>query len=197
MRPGPGGRSPGPGGASAPPDDHDLGMTAVRLVLATLLVTLVTSAGAGAAGTALYRIQRVVDGDTVDLTSGERVRLVQIDTPEVYPTAECYGPQASRATERLLPRGTVVRLAPEPATDLVDSYGRLLRYVIRAHDGVNVNLRLVAAGAAAPYFYRGRHGRYAATIVSLARHARAARLGLWGACPRTPYNPTAGVATLR
>ena len=47
-----------------------------------------------------------------------------------------------------------MRLAPEPATDRVDDYGRLLRHVIRARDSVNVNLRLVARGAAAPYYER-------------------------------------------
>jgi endonuclease YncB( thermonuclease family) len=52
------------------------------------------------------------------------VRLVQIDTPEVYFGTECYGPQASATTKRLLPEGTRVRLVTEPATDRVDDYGR-------------------------------------------------------------------------
>jgi micrococcal nuclease len=144
----------------------------------------------------MYRIDHVADGDTVDLTNGERVRLVQIDTPEVFDGAECYGRQASALTKRLLPPGTLVRLVPEPATDAVDRYGRLLRYVVRVRDGLNVNERLVAVGAAAPYFYRGRRGRYAATLEALAVRARAERLGLWRACPRTPYDPDAGVTTL-
>jgi hypothetical protein len=37
----------------------------------------------------------------------------------------------------------------------------LLRYVVRVRDGINVNIRLVAVGAAAPYFYRHRRGKYA------------------------------------
>ena len=78
-----------------------------------------------------YRIDHVTDGDTVVLRNGQRVRLVQIDTPEVYFGTECYGPQASATTKRLLPPGTRVRLLPEPATDRVDQYGRLLRYVVR------------------------------------------------------------------
>ena len=81
------------------------------------------------------------------------MRLVQIDTPEVFFGAECYGRAASRRTKLLLPPGTRVRLQPEPASDRVDRYGRLLRYVVRARDGLNVNVRLVAVGAAAPYFY--------------------------------------------
>jgi endonuclease YncB( thermonuclease family) len=72
-----------------------------------------------------------------------------------------------------------VRLLLEPATDRVDQYGRLLRYVVRATDGVNVNVRLVAVGAAAPYFYLGRRGRYANRLEALAKRARAKKLGLW------------------
>jgi len=143
----------------------------------------------------VLRIDHVADGDTVDLTNGVRVRLVQIDTPEVYFHPECYGRQASALTKRLLPPGTAVRLAREPATDSVDSYGRLLRYVIRSRDGLNINVRLVEAGAAAPYFYRGRRGRYAAKLARLALRARRDSVGLWGQCPGTPYNPDEGVAT--
>jgi endonuclease YncB( thermonuclease family) len=98
-------------------------------------------------------------------------------------------------TKRLLPPGTRVDLAAEPATDRVDQYGRWLRYVVRASDGLDVNIRLVAVGAAAPYFYRGRRGRYATLLDTLARRARRLHLGLWGACPRTPYQPDANVDT--
>jgi endonuclease YncB( thermonuclease family) len=54
----------------------------------------------------VYVIDHVADGDTVALRNGQRVRLVQIDTPEVYFGTECYGPQASATTKRLLPPGT-------------------------------------------------------------------------------------------
>jgi hypothetical protein len=52
----------------------------------------------------------------VALRNGQRVRLVQIDTPEVYFGTECYGRQASATTKRLLSPGTRVRLYVEPAT---------------------------------------------------------------------------------
>jgi hypothetical protein len=48
-----------------------------------------------------------------------------------------------------------VRLLAEPATDGVDQYGRLLRYVVRINGALNVNIRLVAVFAAAPYFLHG------------------------------------------
>jgi endonuclease YncB( thermonuclease family) len=164
------------------------------LLLAVLLLPATAGAQTGDAGQ-LGRIDHVADGDTVDLTNGAKIRLVQIDTPEVYFAPECYGPQASKITKRLLPPGTLVRLTPEPATDSVDRYGRLLRYVVRVRDGLNVNVQLVRVGAATPYYYDGRRGRYARELDRLTRRARARHLGLWGACPGTPYDPERGVAT--
>ncbi|HEX4521834.1 MAG TPA: thermonuclease family protein [Gaiellaceae bacterium] len=159
-----------------------------------ILLCVVTAAGATPrAGVQVGRIDHVADGDTVDLTNGDKIRLVQIDTPEVYFTPECYGEQASALTKRLLPPGTLVRLLPEPATDSVDQYGRLLRYVIRVRDGLNVNVQLVRVGAAAPYFYDARRGRYAALLDRLALRARARKLGLWGLCRGTPFDPDRGV----
>jgi endonuclease YncB( thermonuclease family) len=98
--------------------------------------------------------------------------------------------------KRLLPEGTRVRLGVERASDRVDDFGRLLRYVIRL-DSVNVNLRLVALGAAAPCFYEGVRGAYANRLERLAKRARAKRLGLWRACPRTRYDPYSGIETRR
>jgi endonuclease YncB( thermonuclease family) len=97
----------------------------------------------------------------------------------------------------MLPPGTRVRLVPESATDRVDRYGRLLRYVVRVKDGLNLNVQLVRVGAAAPYFYEGRRGRYAALLGRLALRARARKVGLWGRRPHTPYDPTRGVSTRR
>jgi endonuclease YncB( thermonuclease family) len=53
-------------------------------------------------------VVRVADGDTVTLGNGQRVRLVQIDTPEVYFGAECYGPTASPLSRHSLARGLVL-----------------------------------------------------------------------------------------
>ena len=87
------------------------------------------------AASPVYRIDHVTDGDTVVLRNGQRVRLVQIDTPEIYFGTECYGLQASAVTKRLLPPGAPVGLVAEPATDRVDDYGQLLRYVFRQRTG--------------------------------------------------------------
>lgn len=169
------------------------------LLLLALGLLLAISATAGAAklprGGQSARIEYVIDGDTVVLTNGRHVRLVQIDTPEVYNSPECYGKQASTVTKGLLRPGTTVRLYREPKTDAVDAYGRLLRYVFRVRDGLNVNVQLVRVGAAAPYFYDYRRGRYARPLLRLARRARARHRGLWGSCPGTAWDPNHGVST--
>jgi endonuclease YncB( thermonuclease family) len=166
------------------------------VALVALSVLLVAPAAFGKAPAAhVYRIARVVDGDTVYLTNGAKIRLVQIDTPEVYFGAECWGHEASAETKKLLPTGTVVRLASEPATDSVDRYGRLLRYVFRVRDGLNVNVFLVRHGDAAPYFYRDREGPYAGVLKRAALRARAHHRGLWGACRHTPVDFDRGVET--
>jgi endonuclease YncB( thermonuclease family) len=93
------------------------------LVIAGVLFGLLAAPVATTAPSSVYRIDHVVDGDTVDLANGAKVRLVQIDTPEVYFGVECYGPRASAIAKRLLPYGTKVRLAPDPATDRVTATG--------------------------------------------------------------------------
>jgi endonuclease YncB( thermonuclease family) len=117
----------------------------VAAVVAVLVVALAATLHADAAPP-VFRVDHVADGDTITLRNGQRVRLVQIETPEVYFGTECYGRLASRRTKELLPAGTPVRLVADPAADLVDRYGRLLRYVIRVRDGLNVNVRLVFEG---------------------------------------------------
>lgn len=165
------------------------------------LLVLVCSLGAGAAGAtgALSQLETAVvasvtDGDTLRLTNGQRVRLLQIDTPELG-SGECYSRAARTALAVLAPVGARVTLETDPALDLTDRYGRQLRYVLRG--GTNVNLELVRLGAAAPYFYRGERGRYSGALLRAAEQARAGKRGLWKACPATALDPGRAVATGR
>jgi endonuclease YncB( thermonuclease family) len=165
-----------------------------RLPIVTALLLLLTTPAALAA-TRAGVIDHVADGDTVVLRGGETIRLVQIDTPEVYGDTECYGRQASALTESFLPSGTRVRIATDPGLDQRDRDGRTLAYVWKGSS--LVNLRLVREGAAAPYFYSGDEGRYAAAIFKAAVVARKAGRGLWGHCRKgsVPLRATRGVST--
>src|SRR3954469_21273855 len=113
---------------------------------------LVEQPAASAQSRASAVVASVYDGDTLRLRDGRRVRLLQIDTPELG-SGECYSRAARSALVRLVPLGATVTLEIDPALDRVDRYGRLLRYLRRG--ALNVNLELVREGAAAPYFYRG------------------------------------------
>jgi micrococcal nuclease len=137
-------------------------------------------------------VASVYDGDTLTLRNGRRVRLLQIDTPELG-SGECFSRAARSALLVLAPPGSRVVLEADPGLDRVDRYGRLLRYIKR--NGVNVNLELIRRGAAAPYFYRGEKGRYAGSLMRAALGARGAKRGLWRACPSTKLDPFRAVET--
>lgn len=164
----------------------------IAIYLGMVVVLAVVVGASFAAHATSGRIGVVIDGDTVGLYGGERVRLLQIDTPELG-TGECYSRAAQTALRRLTPPGTTVRLDVDPRLDRVDRFGRLLRYIFKG--STNVNLELVRQGAAAPYFYDGDQGRYADALMAAARSAKAARRGLWGACPRTVLDPYHQVET--
>jgi micrococcal nuclease len=161
--------------------------------VALLAVVLCAACGGAStpAGTAI--VDSVRDGDTILLEDGRRVRLVQVDAPELG--VECWGDEAANALDRLAPPGTELRLERDPRLDDADRYDRLLRYVHAG--GRNLALELVRIGAAAPYFYRGERGLYARRLVAAAREARSEQRGLWGACPGTRLLPERQLATGR
>ena len=136
-------------------------------------------------GSETGRVASIADGDTLRLTDGRRIRLVQVDAPE--PGSECFGNDAERELAVLAPPGSDVELERDPALDDRDRFGRLLRYVSAGGD--NLNLALVERGAAAPYFFRGERGRYADELLDAAGAARDGSKGLWGACPAARLNP--------
>ncbi|HEX5615156.1 MAG TPA: thermonuclease family protein [Acidimicrobiia bacterium] len=128
-------------------------------------------------------VERVVDGDTIVVAGGERVRLIGIDTPEsVDPrrSVECFGKEASRRTGELLPAGTAVRLAYD--VERYDRYDRTLAYVYRRADARFVNEVLVREGYALAYTYPPNVA-HADDFVRWQREARDAGRGLWAACP--------------
>jgi micrococcal nuclease len=132
----------------------------------------------------------VTDGDTIRLSGIGKVRLIGIDTPEVYGHAECYGAAASEFTKRLLPPGRTVRY--RLGREERDRYGRALAYVW-LDDGTFVNRLLAARGYATPLTIPPNDD-YASTFVKAAREARRKGIGLWAnaACARS--NATAPAA---
>jgi len=135
-------------------------------------------------------IQSVVDGDTLVLSGGERVRLIGIDTPELHmsnklladarrgaqdiSTIQALGKRAKSFTENLC-RGKKVSL--EFDVDKKDKYGRTLAYVY-LEDGTFVNAEIVKEGYA-QIMTIPPNVRYARLLQALEQEARKDKRGLW------------------
>ena len=112
----------------------------------------------------------VIDGDTIEMQSGHRIRYLGIDTPEF---GEYYADEAT-ARNRALVEGKMVELQSGKRDK--DEYGRLLRYVYV--DGVFVNAELVAQGYARAYIF-DPDDRYSQVLVQLEQYAKMRQRGLW------------------
>ena len=128
-----------------------------------------------------YRVVKVVDGDTLIAKIGKKTELVRflgINTPEVenpYRHQECFGPQASVETKKLL-TGKRVYLLADPEAPNRGKYHRLLRYVFLPN-GEFVNAELVKKGYAFSYIYQPI--QFEDYFNYLQANARKNRLGLW------------------
>ncbi len=123
-------------------------------------------------------VERAVDGDTVVLVGGERVRYIGVDTPELHHPRKPVQPYAREAMEfnRRLVEGKKVRL--ELDVEPRDKYGRTLAYVF-LEDGRFVNAELLKEGYA-QLLTIPPNVRYADLFVGLQKQAREAKRGLWG-----------------
>jgi micrococcal nuclease len=123
------------------------------------------------------RVTKHTDGDTLWLSGIGKVRLIGVDTPEVYGDDECYGREASDFVERLVPLGAAVSY--RLGIDERDRYGRALAYLY-LDDGRLLNLLLVQRGYAQALTIPP-NVELAQRFRRAARRARAAGRGLWGA----------------
>lgn len=123
------------------------------------------------------RVVRVIDGDTVELEGGQRVRYIGINTPEITDSRPAVKAWAEKAKEknRELVEGKKVVL--ERDVSETDRYGRLLRYVYL--DATMVNAELVRLGYAYATSYPP-DVKHQDLFARLEKDARGAGRGLWG-----------------
>jgi len=135
-------------------------------------------------------VKRVIDGDTLELESGERVRLIGIDTPEIHASKKLHK-DAARSKQNVTTIQKLGRRAYEFTKNLVedkrvslefdvekyDVYKRLLAYVY-LKDGTFVNAEIVKQGYASLMTYPP-NVKYADLFVKLYQEARENRRGLW------------------
>ena len=127
-------------------------------------------------GQDVVRVKRVIDGDTILLANGERVRLIGVNTPETkHPQkpVERFGKEASLFTKRMV-EGKEVRL--EFDWQKRDKFGRLLAYVYLM-DGTFLNAEIIKQGYG--FAYTKYSFKYLEEFRGYEREAREAKKGLW------------------
>ena len=118
---------------------NNLGVIVAVLILLNVVVILLDREDTSTT------VSFVIDGDTVELSNGERVRLIGIDTPEVD---EYYYEEATIQLRNLV-EGKEVRM--EMDTNNRDAYDRLLRYIYLGD--TFVNYEMVYGGHAESYCF--------------------------------------------
>ncbi len=120
----------------------------------------------------------VVDGDTIRTYSGQLIRLVGVDTPEIsgpYTSREKGGRQATSFTRSFLAGSDVIYLSFD--RQRYDEHGRLLAYVYRETDYRMLNRALVEEGWAEAY-HNYSYGRKS-EFLKLEDQARSQKRGIW------------------
>lgn len=155
-------------------------------------VRLIASPAVSASGTVAAlttetaTVTRVIDGDTVELSDGRKLRYIGIDTPEsVDPRrgVECFGKEAAEKNRELV-LGKSVTL--EKDVSETDRFGRLLRYVYVENEGVRlfINEQLVKDGYAQSSHYPP-DVKYQTQFDAAETTARESQSGLWSSCPKS------------
>jgi endonuclease YncB( thermonuclease family) len=146
-------------------------------------------------------VERVIDGDTIQVIVGHEewlVRYIGMDTPEsVRPDSpiQYMGPEAAQANQRLVGGQTV--LLEQEVSDF-DQYGRRLRDVWVHIDGGS----LVLAGYDLVHQGYARIDtvppdvKYQAAMLAAQQDARSADRGLWGNASAAPPSPGATVSPI-
>ncbi|MFC1594667.1 thermonuclease family protein [Candidatus Omnitrophota bacterium] len=160
----------------------------------TLLLVLICCLVAVPLFAETHTVERVIDGDTLLLTNGERVRLIGIDCPESKDNAKAQR-DSERTGQDIETITTMGQKATEFAKELVegekvrlefdvqqrDKYGRLLAYVYIQETvllPLFLNATIVAEGYASPMTIPP-NVKHAEVFQQLYQEARKNKLGLW------------------
>ncbi|MFH1365513.1 MAG: thermonuclease family protein [archaeon] len=119
----------------------------------------------------LFTVTRIIDGDTIEISTGKRVRLICIDTPE---RGEYYYSEASNYLVDLILNEEVELVKDISETD---RYGRLLRYIY-LEDETFVNELIVYNGYGKAYPYSPDTSK-CPIIQQAEQHAKTNNLGIW------------------
>jgi len=166
------------------------------LLLAPLLFTLPVRAEESRCGSPQEwaELARVVDGDTLILAGGERLRVIGINTPELASRrgpAEAFSGSAKAAVQAFFAGSRRIGLRRGRQTK--DRHGRSLVHIYRA-DGLSLAQQLLAQGLAM-HIVVPPNSRDWQCLAAVEAVARAAGRGQWGsAVPLAAAQLTPGQA---
>ena len=129
----------------------------------------------GTIDTSTTLVTRIIDGDTLELATGEKVRLIGIDAPEKK-GEECFALESQLKLSELTLGQEVILEKDRSDTD---RYGRLLRYIWVGE--TMINLELVKEGYAVAKAYPP-DTRHQPLFQQAQHHAQTNHAGLWGKC---------------
>lgn len=122
-------------------------------------------------------VARAIDGDTIELESGERIRYLMVDTPESTTEIECFGELAATFNAELV-EGREVTIRYDAECE--DRFGRLLGYV--SVGDREINTLLIERGYGCVLYIPPNGADRADEFDRLEEIARAEGRGLWTAC---------------
>jgi micrococcal nuclease len=158
----------------------------VKLVVLACATLAACGGGGGSSecGPTEATVARIIDGDTIELMSGERIRYLMVNTPETTGgKMDCYGENAVQFNRDLVEGKQITLTYDEQCTDM---FGRTLAYV--EVNGTEVNTVMVERGYACVLHIPPNGDDRADEFEALEDAAKAARRGLWGVCDPIPCN---------
>jgi micrococcal nuclease len=125
----------------------------------------------------LYVVEKVIDGDTIVVRGGGKVRLLGINAPEIAHRDQRAQPLGDEARQRLSGLLDAKRVYLEFDAQRRDRYERLLAHVT-LEDGLNINELLLREGLARALFLQPNM-RYLQRYYDAEGTAMAGRRGIW------------------
>ncbi|HUQ03165.1 MAG TPA: thermonuclease family protein [Kofleriaceae bacterium] len=156
-------------------------LTTIASVTVALALVPLAACGGGEDEGETATVGRVIDGDTVELTDGRRVRYLMIDTPESTTETECFGPEAKDFNVALV-GGKDITMRFDVERE--DQFGRLLAYV--TVDGAEINPVIVERGYGCVLHISPNGDDRVQEFDELELRARTLGRGLWSACTPRP-----------
>lgn len=132
--------------------------------------------------TKYYTVIKIIDGDTIEIETIGKVRLIGIDTPETKDPrkeVQCFGQEATNKITEIIGKGRVF-IEYDESQGLTDKYGRTLVYIF-LEDGTFINYEMIKQGYAFEYTYNKPY-KYQSMFKEAQIDAQSNLNGLWGSC---------------